>query len=70
MTRPLLVRIATLREYEANGQGFQRLGWLEEQKALPWNAVWDRFCLKNSDPVGIDFIAEIEKYEDEVACKG
>ena len=39
MTRALLEPIAKLREYEANGQGFQRLSLLEEEKALPWNAV-------------------------------
>ncbi len=41
MVRALLEPIAKLREYEANGQGFQRLALLEEEKALPWNAVWD-----------------------------
>ena len=41
----------------------------EEEKALPWNAVWDMFCLKNNVPVGEDFIAEIEKYEAEVTSK-
>ena len=32
MTRALLEPIAKLREYEANGQGFQRLALLEEEK--------------------------------------
>ena len=58
-----------LREYEATGQGFQRLALLEEAKALPWNAVWDMFCLKNNVPVGEEFIAEIEKYEVNVTSK-
>ena len=69
MTRALLEPIAKLREYEANGQGFQRLALHEQEKALPWNAVWDMFCLKNNVPVGEDFIAEIEKYEAEVTSK-
>ena len=64
-----VIAAAKLREYEANGQGFQRLALLEEEKALPWNAVWDMFCLKNNVPVGEDFIAEIEKYEAEVTSK-
>ena len=51
------------------GQGFQRLALLEEAKALPWNAVWDMFCLKNNVPVGEEFIAEIEKYEAEVTSR-
>lgn len=66
MLRALLEPLAKLREYEAAGQGFQRLALLEEAKALPWNAVWDMFCLRNNVPVGEDFIPEIEKYEAEV----
>ena len=50
-------------------KGFQRLALLEEEKALPWNAVWDMFCLKNNVPVGEEFIAEVEKYEAEVTSK-
>ena len=45
------------------------LALLEEAKALPWNAVWDMFCLKNNVPVGEEFIAEIEKYEVNVTSK-
>lgn len=66
MLRALLEPLAQLRTYEAAGQGFQRLALLEEAKSLPWNAVWDMFCLRNNVPVGEDFIPEIEKYEAEV----
>lgn len=66
MLRALLEPLAQLRAYEAAGQGFQRLALLEEAKSLPWNAVWDMFCLRNNVPVGEDFIPEIEKYEAEV----
>ena len=69
MLRALLEPLAKLREYEAAGQGFQRLALLEEAKALPWNAVWDMFCLKNNVPVGEEFIPEVEKYEREVTSK-
>ncbi len=65
----LLEPLAQLREYEANGQLFERLALLEEAKSLPWNAVWDMFCLQNNVPVGEDFIAEIQKYETEVTSK-
>ena len=65
----LLEPLKTLREYEANGQGFERLALLEECKALPWNAVWDMFCLKNGVPVGEEFIADVNKYEAEVTSK-
>ena len=65
----LLEPIAKLREYEANGQFFERLALLEEAKSLPWNAVWDMFCLQNNVPVGEEFITEIQKYEADVTIK-
>lgn len=65
----LLEPLAMLRQYEANDQLFERLALLEESKSLPWNAVWDMFCLKNNVPVGEDFIAEIQKYEAAVTSK-
>ena len=65
----LLEPLETLRRYEANDQLFERLALLEEAKTLPWNAVWDMFCLKNNVPVGEDFIAEIQKYEVDVTSK-
>ena len=67
--RALLEPLATLRKYEAEDKGFQRLALLEEAKAMPWNAVWDMFCLKNNVPVGDEFIPEVEKYEREVTSK-
>lgn len=69
MTRALLEPIELLRKYEANEQFFERLALLEEAKSLPWNAVWDMFCLKNDVPVGESFIAEVEKYEAETTSK-
>lgn len=69
LLQALLEPLDTLRRYEAEGKGFQRLALLEEAKSLPWNAVWDMFCLKNDVPVGHEFISEIEKYEAEVTSK-
>lgn len=69
MMQALLEPLATLRAYEAKGQGFERLALLEEAKSLPWNAVWDMFCFRNGVPVGEEFIAEIQKYEQEVTSK-
>lgn len=69
LMQALLEPLARLREYEANEQGFERLALLEESKSLPWNAVWDMFCLRNNVPVGEEYIAEIEKYEAEVTSK-
>lgn len=58
-----------LKEYEANGQYFERLALLEEAKGLPWSAVWDYFCLVNNVAVGEDYIGDIQKYEKNVTSK-
>ncbi len=65
----LLEPLAKLREYEGNGQYFERLALLEESKGLPWNAVWDYFCLINDIAVGEDYIAEVQQYEKSVTSK-
>lgn len=69
LIQALLEPLAKLREYEANDRLFERLALLEEAKSLPWNAIWDMFCLKNNVPVGEEFIPAIEKYEAEVTSK-
>ncbi len=69
LLQALLEPLALLRQYEENGQGFERLALLEECKSLPWNAVWDMFCLKNNVPVGESFITTIQQYEAEVTSK-
>ena len=69
LLQALLEPLAQLRKYEAAGQGFERLALLEEAKTLPWNAVWDMFCLRNGVPVGDEFIAEVEQYERDVTSK-
>lgn len=58
-----------LKEYEEQGNYFQRLALLEEIKSLPYGAVWDYLCLKNGIPIGKQWIQEIEKYEAEVLMK-
>ncbi|MDE6446114.1 MAG: L-rhamnose isomerase [Alistipes sp.] len=69
LLQALLEPLAKLREYEAAGQGFERLALLEEAKSLPWNAVWDKFCAECGVPVGEEFIAEIQQYERDVTSK-
>ncbi|MDL2247222.1 L-rhamnose isomerase [Bacteroides sp. OttesenSCG-928-J23] len=65
----LLEPLALLKEYEANGQYFERLALLEECKSLPWNAVWDYYCLTNNIALGEDYIGEIQQYERQVTSK-
>jgi len=68
-TQALLEPIAKLREYEANGQNFERLALLEEAKSLPWAAVFDYYCLKKGVAVGEAYIADIQEYEKAVTSK-
>lgn len=66
MLQALLEPMALLRGYELEGRCFERLALLEELKTMPWNAVWDMFCLRNDVPVGTSFIPEIQDYESRV----
>ncbi len=65
----LLEPIEMLMKYEDNDQLFERLALQEELKSMPWQAVFDYFCLKNNVPVGMDFITEIQQYEREITSK-
>ena len=69
MLRALLEPKELISKYELAGEGYKVLALIEEQKAMPWQAVYDMFCLKNNVPVGDAFIAEIDKYVAEVTSK-
>lgn len=69
MLRALLEPKATISEAELKGQGYRVLALLEEQKAMPWQAVYDEFCMRNAVPVGQDFMKEIDSYEANVTSK-
>jgi L-rhamnose isomerase len=42
---------------------------LEEQKSLPWSAVWDYYCAQKGVPVGRAWFDEIRQYEKNVLAK-
>jgi len=65
----LLEPLDKLRQYEDNGQNFERLALLEEAKSLPFGAVFDYFNAKNGVPVGEEYIPVIQQYEREVTSK-
>lgn len=52
-----------LLESELRGDLTARLMWLEEQKSLPWSAVWDQYCLQAGVPVGRDWLDDVRNYE-------
>ena len=69
LLQAFLEPLDTLRKYEDEGKLFERLALLEEAKTLPVGAVYDYFNLKNNVPVAEDYLAEVEKYEQEVLSK-
>lgn len=62
----LLEPVTKLKEYEENGEYFERLALMEIMKSKPFGAVWDFYCLQSGVPVGIDYITNIRQYEREV----
>ena len=69
MLRALLEPKELISKLELAGEGYKVLTLLEEQKAMPWQAVYDEFCVRNNVPVGADFIADIDQYVADVTSK-
>ena len=69
MLRALLEPRELISKYELENRHFEVLALMEEAKVLPWNAVYDEFCLRNGVPVGSDFIADVQAYEKDVLSK-
>lgn len=59
----------TLGRYEQSGDYTSRLAYFEELKTMPYNAVWDYYCLTNDVPVGVDWLNEIKQHEKDVLSK-
>ena len=66
LLKALLEPVEVLRRLEESRDYTSRLALLEEQKTLPFGAVWDYYCLTSDVPVGSAWLAEIKKYESEV----
>ena len=69
LLQALLEPIAKLREFEANGQNFERMALLEEAKSMPWGAVYNYYCAKKGVIAGEAYIADIQQYEKDVTSK-
>jgi len=52
-------------QIELAGDYTGRLALMEEQKSLPFGAVWDYYCMKSGVPVGADWLSAIREYEKE-----
>ncbi|MCX6952493.1 MAG: L-rhamnose isomerase [Verrucomicrobia bacterium] len=58
-----------LRAAENAGDLTARLALMEEAKSLPFAAVWDEYCKRQSVPVGAAWLTEIKAYEKAVLSK-
>lgn len=63
LLRALLEPIAELRKLEAAGDYTARLALLEEQKSLPWQAVWEMYCQRHDTPTGSEWLESVRAYE-------
>ena len=63
MTKALLEPRELIAKHELAGDTFEVLQLVEECKTLPWNAVYDEFCVRNGVPVGNEIISAIKDYE-------
>ncbi|NKB72123.1 MAG: L-rhamnose isomerase [Candidatus Latescibacteria bacterium] len=59
----LLDPTAILKDYEKEGKNAQRLGLMEEFKLMPFGAVWDMLCQRDSVPPASAWLPEVEAYE-------
>ena len=69
MLRALLEPSERISALELKGEGYKVLGLIEEQKAMPWQAVYDEFCQRNNVPVGEAYMKEIDRYAADVTDK-
>jgi len=65
----LLEPVDVLLAAEREGDFTTRLALLEELKTLPFGAVWDYYCLRQSVPVGRAWLEEVRAYEREVLSR-
>ncbi|MRI31513.1 L-rhamnose isomerase [Endozoicomonas sp. OPT23] len=66
LLKALLEPVDRLKQAELDSDFTSRLALLEEQKSLPWNAVWDYYCMSRDVPVGEQWLQEVKQYEREV----
>lgn len=65
----LLEPTETLHRLEAEGDFTGRLALLEEQKAMPFGAVWDHHCDRQGVPAGGEWLGEVRAYERDVLAR-
>lgn len=66
LLRALLEPTDRLRQAENSGDYTARLALLEEQKSLPWQAVWEAWCLRHDVPADASWLSDVRHYEQQI----
>ncbi|WP_145599841.1 L-rhamnose isomerase [Yersinia frederiksenii] len=66
LLRALLEPTEMLRQLELRGDYTARLALLEEQKSLPWQAIWEGYCQRNDVPVDARWLDAVREYEQQI----
>ena len=69
LLQALLEPAAMLKAAEDSKDNAKRLALLEENKTLPFAAVWDEYCARSGVPGSFDWYAKIEQYQKDVLSK-
>jgi L-rhamnose isomerase len=56
-------------EAENKGDGTTRMAIFEEQKSMPWSAVWAYYCASQNVPEGIQWLDQVRNYEKNTLSK-
>ncbi len=65
----LLEPAAKLIEAESRMDGATRMALFEEQKSMPWSAVWEFYCASRNVPTGIEWLDRVQAYEKDTLSK-
>ena len=64
-----MLELPAIKKAEESFDYTTRLALMEEEKQLPWGAVWDEFCTLCGVPAGFDWINDVRAYESDVLLK-
>lgn len=69
LLRAMLTPWCELKKYQDELNHTKVLALSEEIKTLPWNEVWDEYCIKFGAKLESEWLVDLEKYEQEVLSK-
>ena len=63
LLRALLDPIEVFRKSEDQFDFTRRLAAMEEQKSMPWPAVWEFYCVSQNIPYNLEWMNTVQQYE-------